>query len=271
MLLTNIRQFTDLEIILLFTDKDFTVPIHFREKWGCSVFCYTDRRDDTTYEASTRPWLLWQYLAGDPAREQETYLYIDSDVIFREWLDFDEMNIDDQIVNGSDCDGYIGYGYIEQCEKGSEILAKMAEICGTTLEAMEPVPGIGAHIVLKNPRAEFWKRCYFDSNKIYHYLSGIDSNIQKWTAEMWAQQWGWVRESFTFATPKELDFCRATDPVAAWDKVKIYHNAGVHAYGDNYFFKGLYDKTSPIGMDFSDVRDDKATIHYVRAMEKVLI
>lgn len=271
MLLTNIRQFTDLEVILLFKEKDFTVPLHFRNKWGCSVFTFADTRDDRGYIANIRPWLLWQYFEQNPAAQAETYFYIDSDIIFREWIDFSQMKIDDKIINGSDVDGYIGYDYIEQCKNGPEILAKMAEICGTNLTAMEAVPGIGAHLVLKNTRADFWKRCYYDSNKIYHYLSSLDSNIQKWTSEMWAQQWGWVREGYELLTPKELDFCRPTDPVAEYDTVKILHNAGVVAYGDGYFFKGLYDKTSPIGMDFSDIRTDKATIKYVEAIKNVNI
>ncbi len=268
--LTNIRSFTDMEIVLLFTEHDFTVPIRFRDKWGCSVFSYIDRRDDMTYIPSIRPWLLWQYLTDHPEAQQETYLYIDSDIIFREWLDFDTLNPQPGLVIGSDCSSYLSYDYIMQCEQGEHIAARMAEICGITVDDMKDVPGIGAQLILTNPTAAFWERSYHDSNKIYSYFLSLDSNVQKWTAEMWAQLWGWVREGMILSAPTELDFCRPTDPVERYDEVKILHNAGVTGSGD-MFFKGAYDMTSPFREDFSQVRRDKATIRYVEAIQSVVL
>lgn len=271
-LLTNMKQFTDMEVILLFTEHDFTVPSRLRDKYGCSVFVYPDTRDDTDYIPSVRPWLLWQYLAEDPAREQETYFYIDSDVIFREWPHFATLPISENSVVGSDCDGYIGYEYITQTQEGDNIAANMASICGITVEQMKGVPGIGAHLILTKPTAAFWQRAYEDSNKLYHYLEGVDSNIQKWTAEMWAQLWGWVREGKEIVMPKELDFCKPTDPIEEWDKVKIMHNAGVTAdLSHELFFKGKYIHLLPWNEDFSFVRTDRVSHKYVEALKKVVL
>ena len=266
-LLCNVRQFTDMEVVLLFAEHDFTVPLFFRTKYPeCQVFTFTDNRDYRNYIPNIRPYLLWQYFMAYPEAQQEQYFYIDSDVIFREWPQLPDP--EPGSVIGSDCGSYIDYKYIVQCQRGNEIATKMAEICGITVEQMKTVPGIGAQLVLTNPTANFWARSYNDSNAIYRYLQSIDSNIQKWTAEMWAQLWGWVREGKTLMVSRELDFCRPTDDIAKWDEVKIMHNAGVTGSGE-LFFKGAYPDTSPLGQDFSHVRRDRVSYKYVEAMAKV--
>lgn len=271
-LLTNLRQFGEHEVVLLFTERDFTVPRYFKEKYPeCEVHTYPDTRDDMIYIPSVRPWLWWQYLAEDPSRENETYLYIDSDVIFREWLDFTEVGASANTWAGSDCDGYIGYKYIASRRKGAEIASQMAEICGITVEQMQSTPGAGAQWVITNPTAAYWKRVYEDSNRIYYYFNGVDSDIQKWTAEMWAQIWGMVREGKTVTTPKELDFIMSTNPIEDWEKTKILHNAGVTGSGDGWFFKGSFIDESPLGRDWSHIRTDKATLKYVQALQQVIV
>lgn len=269
MLLSNVRQFTDMEVVLLFVEKDFTVPTHFR-KAGCSVFVYPER-PDASYIPSIRPYLLWQYLREDPAREQEQYFYIDSDIIFREWPALPGQS--SGMVQGASCDGYIGYEYIAQCSRGPEIASKMAEICGITVEQMKNVPGIGAQLILDGPKADFWKRCYEDSNTLYHYLESLEesTNIQKWTSEMWVQLWGWVRENKAVMVNDELAFCLPTDPISRWNEVKILHNAGVQAtMSGELFWKGQYDKTSPLGRNFDWVNPAKCSYYYAQAVQKVL-
>ncbi len=271
-LLANVRQFTDMEVVLLFTEHDFTVPMHFRSA-GYGVFVFTDRRDDASYIPSVRPWLLWQYFKQNPAEEAEPYLYIDSDIIFREWIDFTTYDLTGKKVYGATCNGYIGLDYVLSVKRGDEIAAKMAEVCGTTVDDMRGVTGIGAHLILPENTASFWERCYFDSNILHHYFEslGETTNLQKWTAEMWAQQWGWVREGKMLVHDTQLDFCLPTDPVEKWDEVKILHNAGItQKMSFEYFFKGQYDKTSPLGKNFDFVRRDKATIRYVEAIQKVI-
>lgn len=271
-LLTNIRQFTDMEVVLLFSEHKFTVPIHFRDKWGCSVFTFTDYRDDKYYIPSIRPYLWWQYLKQNPEAENETYFYIDSDIIFREWPDFTTLDISPKRWFSSDCSGYIGADYVLSRERGPEIAAKMAEICGITLDQLKATPGAGAQWVIQNPTAAFWERSYRDSVEIYHYFRGVDSNIQKWTAEMWAQLFGMTREGIEVVINHEqLDFCLPTDPVEKWDTVKILHNAGITEGGGDSFFKGEWDQESPLGRDWSHIRKDKATIKYVEAMQKVVL
>lgn len=267
--ITNIRQFTNRKIILLFTEHDFTVPVHFRSYPNVDVHVYAER-EDRSYIPSIQPWLWWHYLSEDPEREKQNYFYIDSDVIFREWPLLSDISAD--MVVGSNCSHYIDLEYIEKCQRGPEIAVKMAEICGITREQMVGIPGIGAHLLISNPTAKFWRRTYEDNNRLHHYLVAVDTNLQKWTISMWAQLWGWVRESKTLMVNDELAFCLPTDPIEKFDKVKILHNAGVLAtMSHELFWKGQYDKTSPIGQKFDWVRKDRCSYQYAQAVEKVLL
>lgn len=269
-LLTNIKQFGDFDVILLFTQNDDTVPQHLANKYGVQCFVYGDDRSDKRYPPSVRPYLLWKYLSGDSSREQEQYFYIDSDIIFREWPDFSSVSNDASSVVGSDCSGYIDYDYIMSCQHGEEIAKHMASVCGISIEQMRGVPGIGAQLILNKPTAKFWERSYYDTLRLYDYFNTVDSNIQKWTAEMWAQLWGWVREDKHIVMPKELDFCRPTDNIKMWDMVKIMHNAGVVGSGE-MFYKGMYVDHTPFGEDFSYVRRDKVSRKYVEAIKNVIL
>ena len=178
-LLTSIQTVHPIWKWLVIEEKNFTVPLHFEKKWGCSVFTYAAERDQTDYIPSIRPYLWWQvFLAQHPEAENETYLYIDSDVIFREWPDFATLP-DTKRWFGSDCSGYIGADYLLKCEKGPEIVTNMARICGITEEQLKTTPGAGAQWVIKNPTAAFWERAYHDSNAIHNYFKGLDSNVQK--------------------------------------------------------------------------------------------
>ena len=268
-LLTNLAQFGPHEIVLLFSRHDDTIPRYLADKYGVECFVYADGRDDKGYIPSIRPYLLWCYLSDDPAREKETYFYIDSDIIFRAWPDCATLGANAERWVGSDCSGYIGYDYIAQCGNGPRIAAEMARICGITVDQMRGVPGIGAQLVLNSPSADFWLRAYEDSNRIYNYFQTVDSNIQKWTAEMWAQLWGMVREGKNPTAHQELDFCMATDPIEKWDEVKIMHNSGATSDSE-LFFKGQYTDRTPFSDDLSYVDQTKVTYRYVEALKKVL-
>lgn len=268
-LLTNMRQFGDFDVVLLFTRHDDTVPQYLAAKYGARCFLYEDNRVDKSYIPSVRPYLLWQYLAAHPEAEQEQYFYIDADIIFREWPDFATLSSSPKVVPGSDCHSYIGYDYLISRKQGQDIVNNMASICGITPEQMQGVQGIGAQVILNQPKAAFWKRVYENSNEIFEYFRWVDSDVQKWTAEMWAQQWGWVREGIKPTIEHELDFCRPTDDVIVYDTVKILHNAGVMG-SDELFYKGQYTERMPFDDDLSYVNPKKASIKYVEAIEKVV-
>jgi hypothetical protein len=269
-LLTNLKQFGDHEITLLFSKHDDTIPYYFEQKYGCRVFVYEDKRIYHEYIPSIRPYLLYVHLLTHPEYEHGQYLYIDSDIIFREWPDFATFDNDPHKVYGADCDGYIGLDYILSRERGPEIAGKMASICGITTDQMRGVPGIGAQIILNDPKAEFWLRAYRNSNAIHRYFQGVPSNIQKWTAEMWGQLWTWVADGIVPIHNTELDFSRPTDPIAKWDDFKIMHNAGVTVNDKDLFYKGQYIERSPLDDDLSFVNPLMVSKKYAEAIQKVV-
>lgn len=270
--ITNIRQFTDAEIVILFAENQWTVPVHFQDRPGVSVFTFTDNRDNTDYIPSIRPYLWWQYLKENPEAEKETYIFIDSDIIFREWIDMKLLQATPEYWYSSDCSSYIGYEYIMSRQNGPEIALELARICGISLDQLKNTPGAGAQWVIKNPTAAFWERAYHDNNEIHAYFQTVDSDIQKWTAGMWAELFGMTREGITVDISPELDFCLPTDDIKKWDEVKILHNAGVTAdLSHELFFKGKYVHLLPWKEDFSFVRTDRASIKYVQALQCVVL
>lgn len=271
-LLTNIRQFGNFEVVLLFTERNFTVPGYFRKKYPeCSIFVYPER-DNQSYIPSVRPYLWWRYLSENPSRELEDYFYIDADIIFREWIDFATLGFDSTTWVGSRCKGYIAWDdYLNKLENADTVVGRMAEICGISLDQAKALPGAGAQWVISKPTADYWQRVYNDSNAIYTYFEPLDSTIQKWTAEMWAQLYGMTRIGINVKTSPELDFIMPTDDISAWDSVKIYHNAGVTNMQPDLFFKGAFIEKPPFGQNFEHVRTDKASIKYVQAIQKVVV
>jgi hypothetical protein len=270
-LLTNLSQFKDLEITLLFSKHDTTVPIYLQEKYGCRVFVYEDKRIYNRYIPAIRPYLLYCHLLTHPEYEQGQYLYIDSDIIFREMPDFTTFDLDSNKVYGATCDSYINLDYILGCKRGPEIAQNMARICGITVDQMRQAPGIGAQIILNNPTADFWLRAYKNSNAIHRYLETVNTDIQKWTAEMWGQLWAWVEAGITPIHSTELDFSRPTDLIEKWDQFKIMHNAGVVGGDTELFFKGQYTDHMPFDEDLSWVTDKKVSKKYVEAIQSVNI
>lgn len=236
------------------------------------VHMYDDTRPDKSYAPTIRPFLWYCYLSEDPSRENDTYFQIDCDVIFRELPDWSKVPYSPKTWFGSDCGGYIDYDYIKSCRNGEQIATDFASIIGVPRHVIEKTQGVGAQWVLVKPLAAYWLKVLDDSVKLYYYLQGVDSNIQKWTAEMWAQLYNAPYFGINQKICPELDFCRPTDNVKMWDTVKILHNAGVIGEAaEIMFYKGKYVNETPFGKDHSYVRRDKASIKYVEAINSVML
>lgn len=267
--ITSIRELTDLPIVLLFIGYDIGVIQHFNGRYeGLEIHHYPEGRDYTAYPANTRPWLMWQYLSEDRARESVRYFQIDSDVIFREWPDLSKLN-KKCVLYGSDCGGYIDYDYLVTRKNGSDIIQRFASIVGLEEDAIKGLQGVGAQFVFRDSTAEMWQEIYQKSNELWQYLEPVDSDIQKWTAEMWAQLYVFAKHGFTPSIEDELDFCRPTDDARMWGMTKMLHNAGVVGLSAaGLLYKGQYTDKSPFNEDLSWVRRDKAGWYYARAIDK---
>lgn len=276
-LFTNIFSLDpDAEVICLYaaSGPDANgVYTHTVDKWGdkVSVHMYADMRPDKGYSATFRPYLWYCYLKEDPTREEETYFQIDSDVIFRELPVFTEDSLNtERTWYGSDCSGYISYDYIRHCDRGEGIVERFAELIGISSEYIRKTPGVGAQVVVINPTAAYWLDVYENCNKLHHYLEPLSSNIQKWTAEMWAQLYTAGKYGITWEAHDELAFCMATDDIAMWDLRKILHNNGVIGHNSTYLFdKNRWVIETPFGRNFDYVNKAKCSIKYVQALQAV--
>lgn len=269
--LTNLKKLGIKDIVLLFSKRDEKIPSFFEDKYGVEVHVYEDFRDDKGYIPSIKPYLWWKYLEEDPERENERYLYIDSDVIFRKKINLRKMPSKNDVWYCSDCNGYLNLDYIRQCKNGEKILNDMANIVGVTVESLETINNNsgGAQWLITRPKKEYWEKVYHDSNRLYHYLNAQQSDIQKWTSEMWAQLWNMMFFNIGPKIHEELNFCWATDPIVEWNKSKILHNAGVTIKDNDLFFKGNYLNKEPFGDDLSFVSHEKCSFEYVTAIKAV--
>lgn len=263
--LTRILKLGIQDIILLFSQWDDVIPQYFEEEYGAEVHVYKDKRKNKNYIPSIKPYLWMRFLEEDPSRENETYFYLDSDVLLKEVPD---VNPTENIWYASDCNGYIGLEYIDK--KHPQLVESMCEAIEIDAEMIrEHNPIGGAQWVIKNPSFAYWKKVYEDSNTLYNMLSRSNTDIQKWTAEMWAQLWNVYHVGKVVKTPSELDFCWPTDDVRRYNETKIYHNAGVINDNQNLFFKGKYVNKTPFHDNFNHVDKSKASIKYVEAIKDV--
>lgn len=271
MLLTNLRSLDrETPIVLLFLAELPGIAEHFENRYpNLEIHVYEDTREQRNYIPTIKPYLFWRYLSEDKSREQEDYFQLDSDVIFRALPDYSKMPLDGKVAWASDCGIYIDYNYITKCKNGMMIVDKFAEILNIPVETIRITPGGGAQWIIAKPLAQLWWHIWQDSQIIHDYLATVNTDLQVWTAEMWAQLYNLAKFGWQVKISPELDFCRPTDPIEMWDQTNILHNAGVTGPNSrNLFYKGDYLYLSPFGKDLSYVTREKAGWHYARAIEK---
>lgn len=270
--LTNLRSLDqETSVVLLFLEETQTVIEHFRGRYSnLEIHQYQDSRERRNYIPTIRPYLMWNYLKEDPSRQEHDYFQVDSDIVFRELPDFSRMPLEGKVCWCADCGGYIDYAYLMRCTGGKYIVDKFSEILNISVDKIRTTPGGGAQWLMSRPTAQLWWHIWQDSQILYDFLEPVQSNIQKWTAEMWAQLYNMAKFGWDVRLSPELAFCRPTDPIGDWEKVKILHNAGVTAaLADKLFFKGIYTDRTPFLEDFSRIDRAKAGLIYVQAIQKV--
>lgn len=256
------------DIIVLFSKHNLSVVDEIK-KLGVNVHVYDDERYDFEYIPSLKPYLMYRYLEEDVLRENETYFFMDSDVIVREEpviTGGEFTRYDQRIWYGSNCNGYLNYDYIIQCEKGKELLEDMAYIVGVSVEEIKTINNqcIGAQYIMTKPSKEYFHKVYVDSIKLWKYIRDKDTNLQKWTVEMWATLWNMIFFEVMPRVSEDLEFAWATDSRQGWYENKIYHNAGVTNDMKDMFFKGNYVNKDPFNEDFSYVDKNKASYEYTK-------
>lgn len=231
------------DIVILFADNRQDISKYF-ESFDTHV--YKDTRKDKTYIPSLRPFLWMQYLSEDPARQDDTYVYLDSDVVILS-LDAFKVPANENNWYCSNTIGYIGYDYLQSVSQAPLVLDTMSRLTGVPIDWVKSIQknSGGAQWVMVKPKIEYWKFVYEKSVELHHAFEKIDTSLQKWTAEMWAQLWGLYHWNIEPHVDKHLDFAWTTDKIENLTSQMIIHNAGI-GLDHGVFFKGNYMKTPPI-------------------------
>lgn len=230
------------DIVILFAKEDTETVEMFKEY---DVHVYEDNRYDDSYIPSIRPYLWWQYLSEDSDREKNTFVYLDSDVVVTDISVF-KVAVNSARWYCSDTTGYINRDYILGTTNGQSVLDVMENTLSMSDEWLqsENKNSGGAQWVIKNPKAGYWRDVFINSNELYHAIKPLDTNLQKWTAEMWAQLWTMYHYGIKPMVSPKLDFDWSTDKLPS--KHGIIHNAGVEDENSDLFFKGKYLSTPPL-------------------------
>lgn len=228
---------------------------------------YKDTREQNEYSPSIRPHLLAKFFKEYPKLGKNVF-YHDSDIFLTKLPRFDLMltsdssdDINDNASYVSNTISYIGYEYLKDCSTRYRnkypflpelnIFYGMCKVVGIKPQIVidNQNNSGGAQYLLKNIDYMFWKKCEKKCVELYTYLADyekrypIDDHIQKWTTDMWVILWlYWKRIGITLIH-KELDFSWATSTIKEYNKLNIFHLAGIT--DDNCadkFYKGKFTK-----------------------------
>lgn len=287
---------SDMDILIAINDRDLgTMSQEVIDQFNklenrfpeVKFYYYQDTRwPETDYSPSVYFNIMKQHFAAFPNLKSEVIFCHDCDILFTKKLDIKPFE-DDHIWYLSDTVSYIWSDYLLQkdykCGEALRVLCTMCGIVGVDSNTIikNKINSGGAQYIIKNVTSGFWDKVEKDSITLYNYLSSIedqyikkhegDHPIQKWTAGMWSFLWnGWLF-GHEIKVDKRLDFCWATDLIEQWDKVSIYHNAGIVCEQEGYFYKNAYSEKNPynsLQQIKSKMSNKYAGYKYVEALEQ---
>jgi hypothetical protein len=253
---------SDIHILISYSSNPLDKTNNLAEKLSFKALCkhfpdvnffyYEDTRKNPCYVSSLRPNVLYSHFSLHPELSNEVIFYHDCDMVFTQPVDFSHL-IEGEDWYASDTRSYIGAKYVLSKEKG--IYDKMCDIVGINrdIPIQEENNSGGAQYIIKNVTPHFWKKVENDCENLYKLFLEEEKfydlkeyhPIQKWTADMWALLWNVWYFKHSIKIHPDLSFGWATDVVDAWYEKKIFHNAGVVAPDNKYFFKSKYINTLP--------------------------
>ncbi|HVI45569.1 MAG TPA: galactosyltransferase-related protein [Chitinophaga sp.] len=241
-----------------------------------AFFTYPDKRQRRAYGSGIRPHIIAQHLDAYPDMQRRPLFYHDCDIIFSRLPDFNAL-LHDEVWYVSDTRSYLGIGYIQQF--GENTLREMCHVIGMDEEMVrqhDQHTG-GAQYLVKNTRADFWRKVEEDAETLYTFLDerkytctapdGKSSPIQSWCSDMWALLWNTWYAGYKVRIAPDLDFSWAYDNISKWQAKNIYHNTGEKA-DSLHFNKSRYVDTNPFFKDLSRIDTSTCSIHFVDIIEK---
>jgi hypothetical protein len=230
--------------------------IKLAEGYPARFFFYDDTRETKHYISSIRPNILKQHFKANEEIEKENIFYHDCDIVFTKPIDFSQFTNDDKWY-GSDCRWYISHDYI--VGKGEDILDRMCEIVSIPKHIVKAneLNSIGAQYIMKGINWRFWEEVEKDCETLFKEITELNNikkrenpsyhELQIWCADMWAVLWGgWKLGKETICSP-QLEFSWGTSTEDDWNRLNIFHNAGVVDDKGGLFYKANYINRYPYG------------------------
>ena len=240
-------------------------------------FFYDDTRETRHYISSIRPNILKQHFTKYPELEKEAILYHDCDIVFTKPIKW-EQYLQDNKWYGSDCRWYIGHDYI--ISKGEDILDKMCEIVDIDKQLVKDneLNAIGAQYLMKGINAQFWANVEKDCERLFKEITDINNEkkaanpsyheLQIWCSDMFAVLWNGWKLGYESICHPDLEFSWATSTEADWDRLNIFHNAGVTDAAGGLFYKALYMNELPYNKDLK-INEGTASKKYYEIIQKL--
>ena len=250
------------------------IPIEWRKLQShfanANFSFYDDTRSKRGYISSIRPNILKQHFIKFPELEKDAIFYHDCDIVFTKPVDWSKF-LDDDKWYGSDTRFYISHSYI--IGKGSDIMDKMCEIADISESVIKEneLNCIGAQYLMKGIDWNFWANVEDTCERLFSEITAMNNQkkmenpsyheLQIWCADMWAVLWhGWKRGKETICHP-DFEFAWATSTEADWNKLNIFHNAGVVSGSEGLFYKGEWMAKLPYNQELV-LRDGTASKKY---------
>ena len=250
-------------------------------------FFYDDTRETRHYISSIRPNILKQHFTKYPELENEAILYHDCDIVFTKPINW-EQYLHDNKWYGSDCRWYIGHDYI--ISKGEDILNKMCEIVDIDKQLVKDneLNAIGAQYLMKGIDAQFWANVEKDCERLFKEITDLNNEkieldrhtmsegesrqpyhpLQIWCSDMWAVLWNGWKLGYESVCHPDLEFAWATSTEADWDRLNIFHNAGVTDAAGGLFYKALYMNELPYNKN-PEIIEGTASKKYYEIIQKL--
>lgn len=265
--------------IVYFNDRpsDLLLRLWESDEVRASLHLYPDTRDDLSYPASMKPWLMGKFFEQFPQEVSSVYNYLDPDCVFTRPMDFTPFrDTSSRRWYGSNTRSYTGADYLRS--KSDELLHELCAIAEVSTDQVlaHDENSIGAQYFIHGAGAEFWFNLertsviayrHMKENTAAYHPASHTYPVQAWCAEMYMQQYHTIKAGFTPVASDLMTFGWASSPAEAWQAHPYFHDAGLPAENGRDFCKVTWKDDSPFGKDI-DVSPESASYGYVALIRR---
>jgi len=248
----------------------------FQKEFPSNVFIYEDTRNTTHYVPQIKLHGFVKFFEEFSSQQWQDIFTLDSDVIFREPIDFSVFK-EKNTIHGSDTNSYLNYDYIMQ--KGEPMLGAMCDAVGIDLKIVKEnnmnCPGAQLYYKEVPYLLDYFRRAELSCIELYDTMvkhptyNSVDVPIQAWTSEMWVVLWEAWKRGVKTKVDAELEFSWATMDTNAWTDTKMLHMAGLtEKNSERKFMKANFINDFPFYHEH-DLNESTITRKYVEVFDEI--